>query len=127
MKKNSIAEKLNSTIKVEVEKVLPTKDKFDFADTVLNKTELQDQSNKAGKNINKPQTKMVGFTFTENDIDLLQQVKYRCWDLKIYVNRSEILRAATLLISELDDNKLAEVCKRIEKLVPGRRKSIKIK
>ena len=122
MKKNSIADKLNSTIKAEVDKVLPGKDKFDFADTVLSKVEKQDANVDAPVGIIRPQTKMVGFTFTESDIALLQHVKERCLDLRIEMNRSEILRAAILIISELSDKQITDACARIEKLIPGRRK-----
>ena len=131
-KHKSIADKLNSTMQAEQNmthtKVASIEDRFQLAEQMLNKN--NNETNLPPNNINtklnsKPKATRATFSLLESDLELINTVINRLWGLKLYTNRSELIRSMIAFADKLSDKALIEACSIVEKLNVGAPKKIK--
>ncbi|HZE90203.1 MAG TPA: hypothetical protein VE029_00625 [Rhizobacter sp.] len=75
--------------------------------------------------VSKPKQKLVrdSFTMPRADFDLIAALKERLLSLRVFVKKSELLRAGLHALTGLDDAKLASTMKGLTPLKPGRPKN----
>ena len=119
-------EKINTTAKVTATVVTPevVADASPAASTVAAKKTAKAKAVKATKEkkivIKKPKLVRDSFTFPESDYALIRVLKQRALAAGCDVKKTEVLRAALTVISELSDQDLVTALNRIDKLKPGR-------
>lgn len=69
-----------------------------------------------------PEKKVIRDTFTmpSEDYDLIAVIQERCLQSAINVTRSEIVRAGLRMLGNLNDEKLTQALKAVEKIKSGR-------
>ncbi len=70
--------------------------------------------------LKKPKLVRDSFTFPESDYALISVLKQRALAAGCDVKKTEVLRTALTVISELSDQDLVTALNRIDKLKPGR-------
>lgn len=61
------------------------------------------------------------FTFRQSDIDLLDNIIDRFFDIREKINKSEVLKLGLHVLSTMSNEELKEALGNIERLTPGRK------
>lgn len=123
MKKN-LGDVLKDTLTAEEntvqKKSLTLEQKIAAADKLDNKAPL---SNDRNVSLLKVQDKAVTktFTFRQSDIDLLDNIIDRFFDIREKINKSEVLKLGLHVLSTMSNDELKEALGNIERLTPGRK------
>jgi len=85
---------------------------------------LEGQSNETVETRNAP-SKVINdsFSISENDYQLIPVLQDRALGLRMYVTKSELLRAGLHALTSLSEEEFLQVIRDVEKLKPGRRKN----
>lgn len=88
--------------------------KFENAESVLEQPNTKDVEEKPKKVVRD------SFTFPEEDINLIGELKGRYLKQAINATKSEIVRAGLHALSQMDDKELVEILQQLEKVKTGR-------
>ena len=96
------------------------KDKFERADAYFNNKTLTDRS--VDEVIEPKKAKVIrdSFTFPEEDYKLIKNLRDRCLKNATMANKSEILRAGLITLTNLTDEELVEAIASLPKVKTGR-------
>ncbi len=123
MKKN-LGDVLKSTISAEEDmiqkKPLTLEQKVAAADKLDNKAPL---NNGINTGLLKAQDKAVTktFTFRQSDIELIDNIIDRFFDIREKINKSEVLKLGLHVLSTMSNDELKESIGKIERFTPGRK------
>lgn len=121
MKSKSLAEQFQSTVKREKEasKNKISLKKFENAEKLLGDFE---DDNKLNKKIEKIKVIRDTFSLPETDYKLLNECKTRGLAAQYAINKSEIVRAGLILLSNLSNDEFVNAIKLVKKIKTGRPK-----
>jgi len=121
MKRKSVVEQLKKSLiqeKASVQTKLASLDsKIAKAEAVFSE---KISENKSDIKNTVMKVKRDTFTFPESDYKIIETIINKAMSMTIKVNKSEVLRAGLLAISELHDDNLRSIISRVEKIKVGR-------
>jgi hypothetical protein len=115
---------LKSTITAEENMVqrkpLTLEQKLAAADKLSNSTSSE-EAVKATTSKTSDRAVTKTFTFRQLDIDLLDNIIDRFFDIREKINKSEVLKLGLHVLSTMSNDELKEALRNIERLTPGRK------
>lgn len=123
--KKTFRKALSSSLKSEAESV---KNRFELAESVLTQKNAQPIEPEPEPEPVKPATTARSearvirdtFSITAVDYELIPAIKKRCMRAGIDTNKSEILRAGLIALSQMTDEQLEAAMSEVERVKPGR-------
>jgi hypothetical protein len=94
------------------------------ANEQLSRLSLNERIKKAEKVVKTEKTIRDAFTMQESDQVLLREVLKRCMSLGFSSNKSELVRAGIMLLTEATDRELCDILERLPKIKVGRVKTV---
>ncbi len=120
----NLGDVLKSTITAEENMVqrkpLTLEQKLAAADKLSNSTSSE-EAVKATTSKTNDRAVTKTFTFRQSDIDLLDNIIDRFFDIREKINKSEVLKLGLHVLSTMSNDELKEALGNIERLTPGRK------
>ena len=116
--------RLSETLKQNLSEESKSKpaNRFSAADDILNISNQAINIEAIKQKNNKINLSTKTINLTDNDNEVVNQILNKFMDLKIMINKSEILRMGLVALNLVDCNQLIEIYKTIDKLKTGKQK-----